>query len=57
MLKDEETRAYAMELIKMSVAISMVLLVSLTAERISPSFAGILCGYPLGVADYTFFEG
>lgn len=46
-----------MELFKMSVAIAMVLLLSLIAERVSPSLAGILCGYPLGVAITLFFVG
>jgi hypothetical protein len=46
-----------MTLIKMAIAILMTLLLSILAEVISPRFAGILSGYPLGAAITLFFIG
>jgi hypothetical protein len=44
-------------LIKAASAIFMVVLLSLLAEAVSPGFAGILSGYPLGAAISLFFMG
>jgi len=46
-----------MVFVKMGVAIAAVLLLSFFAEAVSPRFAGILCGYPLGAAITLFFVG
>lgn len=43
--------------IKVAVAIGMVVLLSVLAEVVSPRFAGILSGYPLGSAISLFFMG
>ncbi len=42
---------------KMGIAISMVVILSIFAELVSPRFAGVLCGYPLGAAITLFFVG
>ena len=44
-------------LVKTLVAVFMVLALSVTAEWVSPKFAGILSGYPLGGAISLFFIG
>lgn len=44
-------------LIKILVAVFMVVVLSLVAEFVSPRFAGILSGYPLGAAISLFFMG
>ncbi len=44
-------------LIKIVVSVAMVLGLTLIAERASPRIAGILSGYPLGVALALFFVG
>lgn len=44
-------------LIKIVVTISVVITLSLVAERVSTSVAGVLSGYPLGVAIVLFFYG
>ena len=44
-------------LIKLAVTVTVVLLLSLVAERVSPRVAGILSGYPLGAAIALFFIG
>jgi hypothetical protein len=44
-------------LIKMGTAILMVIALSVVAEVVSPRFAGILSGYPLGSAISLFFMG
>jgi hypothetical protein len=44
-------------LIKILVAVSMVVILSLIAEFVSPRAAGILSGYPLGAAIVLFFIG
>jgi hypothetical protein len=44
-------------LIKIAVAIVMVVTLSVLAEVVSPRFAGILSGYPLGAAISLFFFG
>ncbi len=44
-------------LIKAGAAIIMVVLLSFLAEVVSPRFAGILSGYPLGAAISLFFMG
>ena len=44
-------------LIKLLVTVTVVLLLSLVAERVSPRVAGILSGYPLGAAIALFFIG
>ena len=44
-------------LIKCAVAILMVVALSVLAEVVSPRFAGILSGYPLGAAISLFFMG
>lgn len=43
--------------VKMGTAILMVVLLSVLAEAVSPRFAGILSGYPLGAAISLFFIG
>lgn len=47
----------AITLIKIGTAVSMVVALSFLAERISPRFAGIVAGYPLGAAITLFFCG
>lgn len=44
-------------LVKIFVSVAMVLGLTLIAERASPRIAGILSGYPLGVALALFFVG
>lgn len=44
-------------LAKIIVSVTMVLGLTLTAEHVSPKAAGILSGYPLGVAIALFFIG
>lgn len=44
-------------LVKIFVSVAMVLGLTLIAERVSPRIAGILSGYPLGVALALFFVG
>jgi hypothetical protein len=44
-------------LVKTATAVSMVVLLSLFAEVVSPRFAGIFSGYPLGAAISLFFMG
>ncbi|MCK8601411.1 hypothetical protein [Desulfoferrobacter suflitae] len=44
-------------LVKMLVSIVMVVLLSVLAELVSPRFAGVLSGYPLGAAISLFFFG
>ncbi len=44
-------------LIKILVAVFMVMALSVLAEWVSPRFAGILSGYPLGAAISLFFIG
>ncbi len=44
-------------LVKMGTAVLMVVLLSVLAEAVSPKFAGILSGYPLGAAIGLFFMG
>jgi len=44
-------------LIKALVSISVVVLLSILAEMVSPRFAGVLSGYPLGAAISLFFFG
>ncbi|NLI80451.1 MAG: hypothetical protein GX443_02025 [Deltaproteobacteria bacterium] len=46
-----------MSLVKMSAATSMVMGLSLLAEKLGPRTAGILSGFPLGVALTLFFVG
>ena len=46
-----------MALLKMGVAVTAVLSLSFLAEAVSPRFAGIMSGYPLGAAITLFFEG
>lgn len=46
-----------MTLVKAGAAIVMVVLLSLLAEVVSPRFAGILSGFPLGAALSLFFIG
>jgi hypothetical protein len=43
--------------IKMGTAVLMVVVLSVLAEAVSPKFAGILSGYPLGAAISLFFMG
>lgn len=43
--------------VKMGTAVLMVVLLSVLAEAVSPRFAGILSGYPLGAAISLFFMG
>lgn len=43
--------------IKIAVTVTMVLALSLIAERVSPRAAGLLSGYPLGAAIALFFIG
>jgi len=45
------------QLIKIALSIGLVMLLSLIAERSGPRVAGILAGYPLGVALALFFIG
>jgi hypothetical protein len=45
------------QLVKISLSIGMVVLLSLVAERSGPRMAGILAGYPLGIALALFFIG
>ena len=42
---------------KIIIAVSIVMLLSYIAERVSPRIAGILAGYPLGTAIALFFYG
>lgn len=44
-------------LIKIAAAVAMVLLLSFLAERVSPRFAGVFTGFPLGAAISLFFIG
>lgn len=44
-------------LIKMGTGVLMVLVLSVLAEVVSPRFAGIISGYPLGAAISLFFMG
>ena len=44
-------------LVKVAVAVSMVVILSLIAEFVSPRVAGIISGYPLGAAIVLFFIG
>jgi hypothetical protein len=44
-------------IVKVMVAISMVVTLSLLAEHVSPRFAGLVSGYPLGAAITLFFLG
>ncbi|MGA7874257.1 MAG: hypothetical protein WCA08_01230 [Desulfoferrobacter sp.] len=44
-------------LVKVLVSIAMVVLLSVMAEVVSPRFAGVLSGYPLGAAISLFFFG
>lgn len=44
-------------LVKVLVSIAMVVLLSILAEVVSPKFAGVLSGYPLGAAISLFFFG
>lgn len=44
-------------LLKILVAVLVVVLLSFLAEHVSPRFAGILSGYPLGAAISLFFIG
>jgi hypothetical protein len=44
-------------LVKVMVAVSMVVGLSLLAEHVSPRFAGLVSGYPLGAAITLFFLG
>jgi hypothetical protein len=46
-----------MALVKMAAAIAMVVTLSVLAEVVSPRFAGVLSGYPLGAAISLFFMG
>ncbi len=46
-----------MTLVKIAVAIAMVVTLSVLAEVVSPRFAGVLSGYPLGAAISLFFMG
>jgi hypothetical protein len=46
-----------MTLAKMAVAVVMVVGLSILAEVVSPRFAGVLSGYPLGAAISLFFMG
>ncbi|MBW2072144.1 MAG: hypothetical protein JRI89_12950 [Deltaproteobacteria bacterium] len=46
-----------MTVIKVTVAVSIVVLLSLVAELVSPRAAGVLSGYPLGAAIVLFFVG
>ncbi|MHC1744288.1 MAG: hypothetical protein AB9873_14800 [Syntrophobacteraceae bacterium] len=46
-----------MTVLKMGIAIMMVLFLSVLAEMVSPRFAGIFSGYPLGAAINLFFIG
>jgi len=46
-----------MTLVKMATAILATLLLSVLAETVSPAFAGILSGYPLGAGITLFFIG
>ncbi len=48
---------YVVAFIKTATAIFMVVVLSLLAEVVSPRFAGILSGYPLGAAISLFFMG
>ncbi len=43
--------------LKLVVTISVVITLSIVAERVSTSVAGVLSGYPLGVAIVLFFYG
>jgi hypothetical protein len=45
------------QLVKIALAIGLVVLLSLVAERSGPRVAGILAGYPLGIAIALFFIG
>jgi hypothetical protein len=45
------------QLVKIALSIGMVVLLSLIAERSGPRMAGILAGYPLGIAIALFFIG
>ncbi len=45
------------QLVKIALAVGMVVLLSLIAERSGPRLAGVLAGYPLGVALALFFIG
>jgi hypothetical protein len=47
----------ALVIIKVSVTVFVVLGLSLVAERVSPRVAGILSGYPAGIAINLFFFG
>jgi len=44
-------------LVKIAVTIGVVITLSLVAERVSTSVAGVLSGYPLGAAIVLFFYG
>jgi len=44
-------------LIKVLITVSLVLLISFIAERVSPRVAGIISGFPLGSAIVLFFLG
>ena len=44
-------------LIKIAAAVVMVLLLSFLAERVSPRFAGVFTGFPLGAGISLFFIG
>ena len=44
-------------LVKILVAVAVVLILSQLAERVSPKFAGVLSGFPLGAAITLFFVG
>ena len=45
------------QLVKIALAVGMVVVLSLIAERSGPRVAGILAGYPLGIAIALFFIG
>ena len=45
------------QLVKIALSIGMVVGLSLIAERSGPRVAGILAGYPLGIALALFFIG
>jgi sterol desaturase/sphingolipid hydroxylase (fatty acid hydroxylase superfamily) len=46
-----------LNIIKIAAAVAMVLVLSFLAERVSPRFAGVFSGFPLGAAISLFFIG
>ena len=46
-----------LNILKIAAAVAMVLLLSFLAERVSPRFAGVFSGFPLGAAISLFFIG